>query len=620
MNKVSNIAAAVLLAIFFVLALSSSWNDAAIFDETAHIGAGYSYLTQRDMRLNPEHPPLVKDIAAIPLLFLRLNFPTNTNAWQNEVDTNQWNQGGPFLFEFGNNADRMLHAARFPIMLIGVLLGAFLYRWVRSIYGTKTALLALFFYCFSPTVLAHSRFVTTDIAAAFGFLAGISFFVRFLARPTSKRLVATGIVFGVAQLLKFSLFLLVPIYLILAAIWLLVIEENYVLEIPKRERWRAFFKRALGLYLRIGVIFAIGVAIIWTVYMWHVWNYPETREIADAHALVGKFKPQFFASLDFWLIEHPITRPLGQYLFGVMMVAQRTAGGNSAYFMGQVASKGWHSYFPTVYMLKEALGFLMLAALALCIAVWRIWKSHEKSWQALREWTSDNFAVFASIFFIIFYWTSSVANPLNIGIRHVLPTFPFIYFLVARELALWIGTPRFISSHSLISFFISVYRALIVPIPKIILVTLACVWIATSIFANFPYYLSYYNEFAGGTWNGYWYATDSNYDWGQDLKRLADFAHARPQEKIYLDYFGGSTAHNGAQKYWLKDQYVPWYSDFGPPPSGSIMAVSANSLMGSQATPVNGFPTPKPQSTYPWLRGLKPFARAGTSIFLYRIE
>ena len=604
MYRAGNLVASTLLVLFFIIAITSSWNDSLIFDEPAHIGAGYSYLTQKDSRLNPEHPPLMKDLAALPLLFLNLAFPTNTDAWQHQVN-GQWDQGGLLIFRSGNNADAITHASRIPIMLLAVLLGALLYLWVRRTYGTKIALLTLFFYTFSPTIIAHSRFVTTDIAAALGFFIGITSFVRFLARPTAKRLIIAGVMFGIAQLLKFSLFLLIPIYLFLTFMWLL------------SNREKLFSKNSLKFFGKIFLIFVIGGIVIWIFYTWHVWNYPQAKQLSDAHSLIDTFKVHFFVDLDYWLIEHQFTRPLGQYLLGVMMVTQRTAGGNSAYFMGEVSSNGWLYYFPTLYILKESLGFLLLLVVSVLLALRRILQIQKKSWQLLRDWIKNNFTLFASLFFIAFYWVLSIFNPLNIGLRHVLPTFPFIYFLVSRELALWISKPISFENKTLVGYLATIYHAFITPIPKIFFVALACLWIALNTFINFPYYLSYYNELAGGTENGYWYATDSNYDWGQDLKRLGDFVRSHPNQKIYLDYFGDSGG--GARDYYLGTQYQDWGSWKGLPPPGSLFAVSINSLAGSQAKPVGGFPPQKPEDTYSWLKNLTPLTRVGTSILIYQI-
>ena len=68
--------------------------------------------------------------------------------------------------------------------------------------------------------------------------------------------------------------------------------------------------------------------------------------------------------------------------------------------------------------------------------------------------------------------------------------------------------------------------------------------------ASFPYFLSYYNELAGGSKNGWQVAVDSNYDWGQDLKRLTDFVEKNKIEKIAIDYFGG-----GNPRYYLGEKF-----------------------------------------------------------------
>ena len=109
-------------------------------------------------------------------------------------------------------------------------------------------------------------------------------------------------------------------------------------------------------------------------------------------------------------------------------------------------------------------------------------------------------------------------------------------------------------------------------------------------------------------------ATDSNYDWGQDLKRLVTRIEELNIDKIYLDYFGG-----GDPKYYLGDKYESWWSAKGPPPIGSYFAVSVNSLMGNQARPVGNIAI-KPEDTYSWLKGKAPVVRGGMSILIFKIK
>lgn len=129
----------------------------------------------------------------------------------------------------------------------------------------------------------------------------------------------------------------------------------------------------------------------------------------------------------------------------------------------------------------------------------------------------------------------------------------------------------------------------------------------------FPHYLPYYNALGGGTENGYKHITDSNYDWGQDLKRLQTFVDENNIEHIRLNYFGG-----GSPRYYLGDTYEEWYSAKGEPDRGWF-AVSATLRQTSWGTPIRGWKT-KPEDSYDWLRNKEPIARAGKSIFIYNFD
>lgn len=107
-NQKTKIIATLLLIFVFLVAIFSIKDDSLTMDELAHLPAGYSYLTQKDMRLNPEHPPLIKDLAAIPLLFIKgIKFPSEIKAWKEDIN-GQWNFGSYFLYKMGNPADKMI--------------------------------------------------------------------------------------------------------------------------------------------------------------------------------------------------------------------------------------------------------------------------------------------------------------------------------------------------------------------------------------------------------------------------------------------------------------------------------------------------------------------------------
>src|SRR3989338_803925 len=156
-NRQTNIIASVLLIFVFVITVASMSGDSVTMDEVAHLPSGYSYLTQKDMRLNPEHPPLVKDLAAIPLLFINgINFPSEAKTWKTDHN-GQWDFGRDLLYNSENPADAMILAGRIPMILLLLLLGFFTFKWTRELWGNKTGILALFLFSFSPALLAHGK-------------------------------------------------------------------------------------------------------------------------------------------------------------------------------------------------------------------------------------------------------------------------------------------------------------------------------------------------------------------------------------------------------------------------------------------------------------------------------
>lgn len=591
-RKITNYLAASLLAVMFILLFFSAQGDSATMDELAHIPAGYSYLSQKDYRLNPEHPPLIKDLSALPLMFLNLNFPTDAAAWKTYIN-GQWDMGRIFIYESGNNADTIIHFARLPIMLLAILFGWLFFCWVRSFYGNAVALLALFLFAFSPTFLAHSKYVTTDLGAAFGFFIGLAAFLQFLMRGTKKSLMMAGVCFGVAQLLKFSLMILAPLYILLGILWVFL--KNF-----EEWHWKQFFKEEFKMLFKIFLIGLIGLSIIWIVYLFHIWKYPIERQQADTTFLISSFQIKPLANLTIWLSRQPVLRGLGQYLLGLLMVLQRSAGGNTTYFMGEVSAIGWKSYFPILYFFKEHLAFHLLTLIALLFGIKNMLVSKQKNLKNIFNWMKENFALTTSLIFIAIYWLQAISSPLNIGLRHILPTFPFIYLLVSRQIVRWEKDSSSKSPRIL----------------RIFIVGILLMWIFVSAIITFPHYLSYYNALAGGTQNGYQMATDSNYDWGQDLRRLKQWTDKNlpASEKIAIDYFGG-----GNPQYYFGEQYQSWSSSKGSPTNQGIryFAVSLTFLQGSQAKPVNNF-IQKPEDTYSWLLGKKPVATAGTSIFIYK--
>ncbi|MFA6136154.1 MAG: glycosyltransferase family 39 protein [Candidatus Paceibacterota bacterium] len=594
----------------FSLSASSSLQESAVMDELAHIPAGYSYINNFDYRLNPEHPPLIKALSALPLKLMGLNFPIDEIFWTDYIN-GQWDMGNNFLYKANQDrADSIIFTSRIFPLLIFLLLVFFVYWWSRKLMGNWWALIPAFFTALSPNFLAHSHYVTTDVGAAFGFFVGLYFFVRYLSDSSKKNLIWAGVFFGIAQLTKFSVILLIPIFIILVICWWWFKTKDKGLSILSSQSFLILWKYIKGLIS----IFAIGFVLVWIVYFIFTLNYPIEKQTADTKFILGSFAGgsdqmwskcnlsnlsiRCLADIDIWMSSVPVLRGFGEYLLGLLMVMQRSSGGNTAYFLGNVSGGGWWYYFPVIYLLKESLAALLLVIGGFFLFLTRFVKNKFKT--SFSNLFSFSFPEFAMILFVVFYWVYSIKSPLNIGFRHIIPTLPFIYILATGSLKKWIQTTELETKK----------------VAKVFLIIILMGWLIIESLIAYPHFISYFNQFGGGTFGGYKYVTDSNYDWGQDMLKLKSWVNENKVDKIAIDYFGG-----GDIKYYFGDKGETWNSSKGNPVEQGIdwLAISVNSLQSAKANPINF--ERKPEDSYQWLSNYKePYARAGTSIFIYRLR
>src|SRR5438552_11276166 len=141
--RVSTIAAISCIVIFCLQALFTVPRLSATSDEPLHLAAGYSYWQTRDFRLNPEHPPLAKLLAALPLLALHPRFDTSDQSWKNAIE-----DAFAFKFLYGNDADRLLFWSRITIVLIATLGAAATFLWARDLFGPHAGVFAAALYAF----------------------------------------------------------------------------------------------------------------------------------------------------------------------------------------------------------------------------------------------------------------------------------------------------------------------------------------------------------------------------------------------------------------------------------------------------------------------------------------
>ncbi|MDD5651976.1 MAG: glycosyltransferase family 39 protein [Candidatus Moranbacteria bacterium] len=598
----------IISAVFLTVSLINANNDAATFDEIAHIPAGYSYLTENEIRLNPEHPPLIKNLSAIPLLFMDLNFDTSQPFWTGDLprkwDEGQWAAGRHLLWEAGNDPDKIIFWSRVPIVLLSLLLGLFIFKWTKEIAGVLAGLLAFTLYSFDPNVLGHNHYVTTDIGVMVFLTFSFYYFIRFIKNPTWKNSVIGGIFLGLLHLAKFSSILTLPVLGLVLVAYPLFKKLK-----PNKSRLKEWF-----IYMGRGITaFIISLVMIWSLYAVNTFNTPQD---VMAQAIDFNFpahdeniKNVYTRDILHSLNETSLTRPLAEYGIGMGYVFRRVAGGNGAYFMGEVSDSAFASYFPTVFVLKETIPLLILILLTSIYTIYRIISSikfgykefFEENFKSFLNWMRTGVTQYVLFGFILLYSYLSITGNLNIGLRHLFPIFPFIYILVAKKVH---------------DFFRETHKRKLM-LPKYLLTGLI-IWILFEPIASYPYYMSYFNQFAGGPKNGYQYVTDSNADWGQDLKRLKWFLEDHPEiDKIRVDYFGG-----GNPSYYLGEKYIPWWDSKRPIEKGWY-AVSTNFLQGSiyeTRLKEDGTPRKPDDESWRWVLNHEPEYQIGTSIFIYRVE
>lgn len=590
----------ILAVLAFTLSVSflNARNDSLTYDEDAHIPAGYSYLKERDMRLNPEHPPLLKDLAALPLLAIDPVFDTQKPFWSENANDAQWNAGKYFLYGAGNNPDEIIFLSRLPFILIYLLLALFIFRWTRELSGIIGGLVAFFLFALDPNILGHNHLVTTDLGIAAFLVPAFYFFLKFVKNPSWKNTFLFGLVWGILQLVKFSSVLTLPVFGLMLVIYPLVKLDAK----GEETRWKEKMK-FLGECVGKGLIaFIISLILVWAVYYFNTSAMPKEKlpEIVDYYFNLGQDNAgkAYIRNAVSTLNESPILRPLAVYFFGVARVFQRVAGGNMTYFFGQIDTRGFLAYFPVLFLIKLPLPSLFLIFTAFFIGLGGASIAFFRHFRRLGEYSRtiirNHLAEITLGLFALLYVFSSIFGRLNIGIRHLFPIFPLVFILTGKMIADLI---RKVHDRKLKTIF---YFSLAALFAALLL----------EVIFVYPSYISYFNQSVGGPKNGYRFVTDSNADWGQDLKRLGSFLDAHPEiDKIKLNYFGLADPN-----YYFPGRFEMWWDAKRPIEEG-YYGISTLFLQESL------FDTRRPDNaTYRWLQNKNPAFQVGTSILIYYVS
>jgi len=513
------------------MGLSATREICATTDELAHVAGGLAYWKFNDYRLQPENGNLPQRTAALPWVAAGARFDTgNTKAW---AKSNVWINGFHLFYESGNNTDYLLFLSRALMALFSVALGGLVFAWSRRLWGDAGGLLSLALYCFCPNFLAHAPLATSDVAMALGLLAACGAFWWQSRELTWKSGVVSVAVVALTAVTKFSFVLLLPIFALMVAVRLRS-EEPLVVALGAPREIRAW-RGKLAMFALSALAHLLAA---WAV----IWAFFGLR-----YSAVGPGMPPQTDFFWAWMVVMPAAGPWHAFFsltrgwhllpdafldgFATVLYASAERG---AFLNGEYSTTGWPQFFPYAFLVKTTWPELVAFALAgaLVVAAWRRAGHGHARWNRIR---ADAYRVAPLLLLFGVYWVFSIFNHLNIGLRHILPTYP-VLFIGAGLLA----RPR--ATRGLVA----VGAALVL-------------WNAAESVRIRPHYLAYFNIFAGGPENGWRHLVDSSLDWGQDLPGLAAWLRreARPGEPVYLSYVGsGYYAYEGIHA----QEFAPIYN------------------------------------------------------------
>ena len=345
-------------------------------------------------------------------------------------------------------------------------------------------------------------------------------------------------------------------------------------------------------------VLALGVAVsIWASYgfRYSMLNpavgeatEPIPWDDAGSHAW-GVNRAIFLARAHHWLPE--------AYLYGFSFVMHHSEARN-AFLTGEFRRFGWISFFPYCLATKTPLELFVLLGMA-GGALW--FHRGQRSGAELslnRESTPAEsgrpaaetvcngllYDLTPLLTLFLVYWVVALASRLNIGHRHLLPTYPAMMIL-AGAAAGWFRSPSpgSVTASSGGTKIVRNTAGAALRTMRLLVVAAVGLYAVEGVWI-WPHYLAYFNVLVGGPRHGYKHLVDSSLDWSQDLKGVKTWldahpADARDQRRLYFSFYGSPPP----EYYGIRVQRLPsfpfrWQPHSPEPLTGGTYLISATML------------------------------------------
>lgn len=449
-----------------------------------------------------------------------------------------WERWRGESFVPARDLDRLLPVARLgtlPFWWLLLIYGWLAGRHLAGVWGGRLAVLLL---ACEPNLLAHASLATTDIAVTACLLALLYHFRIGRAGPWRRRVLIPALWFALAVLAKAS-------GLVFGLLGVAVVELEYHWKACSENegrvaRLRAAVRGLLQNPFRQDVLQISSLGLLAVFCFCGTEGLPSPSFIAWGQQLPeGPLR-----STVVWIAEH--LRIFSNAGVALVRQVRHNVQGHGVYLLDQVARRAIWYYFPLALTIKSPLPLLLLPLLL--IAICR---------RALCNW-----ACLVTLALLIFTLVCRVQT----GIRLILPLVCFS--VVGLAAALVEGWQRLETSRwrTVLSISGAVSGAWLLG---------ASLWV-------WPHALCYTNELWGGTENGYRCLSDSNYDWGQGLKELADWQKSHEVKDLDVLYYGTDTSVWRLPIRPLTVEGLQLGADHLPSPAkGRTLAVSTTMIYGS---------------------------------------
>lgn len=553
--------------IFFIIAVgclricstySVFWQT---WDEPFHIAAGMEWLDKGQYTYERFHPPLARVMSALGLYL-------NGIRGIDEVSrsASAWSAGNAILHTDGKYEQNLV-LARIGILPFFIIASFVVALWTKKCSGTTASLVATLLFTTLPPILAHSSVATLDMACSAFVATALFSLTLWLTKPTLWHSCFLGITTGLAILSKLSAigFLFVGGGLTLIIYGLDYFRKRHL----ENSVFPNFRKRFVTAVLAL-IIFAL---TIWAGYRFSIEHLVtmETRPHEKVDNIVGT--KGLLHDAAYFMLEN-IKTPAPEFTDGIDDFLNRNQSGHLTYFMGNVRTDGWWYFFPTIFLFKTPLAFMLLSVFGFSFIFRNAFLKNPGSLQLLVPAISS-----------IGILALSTLGSVNNGLRQVLSIYPLLAIVAGY------------GAYKLI--FININFKII----GIGFVTALCSWQLISSFNAHPDYLAYFNILARN--HPEEIVVDSDLDWGQDLKRLALTLENRGINEFKIQYNGSRGINLDQFNLPRRQQLKPYQRETG------WIAISIFKLkLGNGKAPYDQFS---------WLREYQPIEKVGKSIWLYYI-